>query len=104
MLLIPVSLLVDRPWTLAPSMPSNGALLCLSVFSTAIAFTIYFRLMQTLGSIGTTSQAYLCVPIGVGLGILFLAESLSPTALGGLVCVVAAVVAMTLPAQAKQAG
>jgi drug/metabolite transporter (DMT)-like permease len=100
-LLIPVSLLVDQPWTLAPSMPSIGALLCLSVFSTAIAFTIYFRLMQTLGSIGTTSQAYLRVPIGVGLGILFLGESLSPTALGGLVCVVAAVIAMTLPARAK---
>jgi len=103
-LLIPVSLLVDRPWTLAPSMPSIGALLCLSVFSTAIAFTIYFRLMQTLGSIGTTSQAYLRVPIGVGLGILFLGESLSPTALGGLVCVVAAVIAMTWPARAKQGG
>lgn len=100
-LLIPVSLLVDRPWTLAPSIPSIGALLCLSVFSTAIAFTIYFRLMQTLGSIGTTSQAYLRVPIGVGLGILFLDESLSPTALGGLVCVVAAVIAMTMPARRK---
>lgn len=60
--------------------------------------------MQTLASIGTTSQAYLRVPIGVGPGILFLGESLSPTALGGLVCVVAAVIAMTLPAQAKQAG
>lgn len=103
-LLLPVSLIVDRPWTLAPSMPSIGALLCLSVFSTAIAFTIYFRLMQTLGSIGTTSQAYLRVPIGVGLGILFLGESLSHTALGGLVCVVAAVIAMTLPARARRAG
>lgn len=100
-LLIPVSLLVDRPWTLAPSIPSIGALLCLSVFSTAIAFTIYFRLMQTLGSIGTTSQAYLRVPIGVGLGILFLGESLSPTALAGLVCVVAAVIAMTMPNRRK---
>lgn len=100
-LLLPVSLLVDRPWTLSPSLPSIGALICLSVFSTAIAFTIYFRLMQTLGSIGTTSQAYLRVPIGVGLGMVFLGESLSSTALAGLVCVVAAVVAMTLPARAK---
>lgn len=100
-LLLPVSLVVDQPWTLTPSMPSIGALLCLSVFSTAIAFTIYFRLMQTLGSIGTTSQAYLRVPIGVGLGILFLGESLSPTALAGLVCVVAAVIAMTMPNRRK---
>ncbi|OYQ32953.1 EamA family transporter [Niveispirillum lacus] len=100
-LLLPVSLLVDQPWTLSPSLPSIAALLGLSIFSTALAFTIYFRLMQTLGSIGTTAQAYLRVPIGVGLGLLFLGESLSPTALTGLVCVVVAVVAMTWPARAN---
>lgn len=99
LLLLPFSLLVDRPWTLSPSMPSIAALLGLSIFSTAIAFTIYFRLMQTLGSIGTTAQAYLRVPIGVGLGLLFLGESLTSTALAGLVCVVVAVVAMTWPAR-----
>ena len=41
------------------------ALLVLAVFSTALAFVIYFRLVQTLGSVGTTAQAYLRVPIGV---------------------------------------
>ncbi|MFV3128865.1 DMT family transporter [Niveispirillum sp. KHB5.9] len=102
-ILLPVSLVVDRPWTLSPSLHSIGALICLSVFCTAIAFTIYFRLMQTLGSIGTTSQAYLRVPIGVGLGMLFLGESLAPTALVGLVCVVAAVVAMTMPGRSRKA-
>ena len=35
---------------------------------TALAFVIYFRLIQTLGSVGTTAQAYLRVPIGVALG------------------------------------
>ncbi len=64
-LLIPVSLLVDRPWTFVPSAHSVAALLALSVFSTALAFVIYFRLVQTLGSVGTTAQAYLRVPIGV---------------------------------------
>lgn len=103
-LLIPASLIIDRPWTLSPSAASIGALVCLSVFSTAIAFTIYFRLMQTLGSIGTTAQAYLRVPIGVGLGMVVLGESLSPTAWIGLACVLAAVVAMTLPARPPQKG
>src|SRR4030081_1981031 len=79
-ILIPVSLVVDRPWTLAPSMSSMLALLALAVFSTAFAFVIYFRLIQTLGSVGTTAQAYLRVPIGVALGVLFLGEHLSPTA------------------------
>lgn len=100
-LLLPISLIVDRPWTLTPSAPSLWSLVILAVFATAIAYSIYFRLMQTLGSIGTTSQAYLRVPIGVGLGLVFLDETLSQTALIGLICVVSAVVAMTLPGRAK---
>lgn len=99
--LIPASLVFERPWTLAPSTDSLLALLGLSVFSTALAFTVYFRLLHTLGSIGTTSQAYLRVPIGVGIGVLFLGESLAPSALGGLLCVIAGVAAMTLPKHAK---
>ncbi|PDS95631.1 EamA family transporter [Rhizobium sp. S9] len=96
-ILIPVSLIVDRPWGLDPSAASVLALLALSAFSTALAFTIYFRLVQTLGSVGTTSQAYLRVPIGVATGIVFLGESLSPTAWIGLTCVILGVIAMTMP-------
>ena len=98
-LLLPTSLIVDRPWTLAPSAESMFALVALSVFSTALAFVIYFRLVQTLGSVGTTAQAYLRVPIGVAIGIVFLGEKITATAWLGLACVVAGVIAMTLPAQ-----
>ncbi len=97
--LIPISLIFDRPWALQPSFNSTAALLLLSVFSTAIAFVIYFRLVQTLGSVGTTSQAYLRVPIGVAIGAIFLGESLSPTIWMGLGCVVIGVAAMTIPAR-----
>jgi drug/metabolite transporter (DMT)-like permease len=98
-ILIPASVVVERPWTLAPSMSSLLALSGLAVFSTAFAFVIYFRLIQTLGSVGTTAQAYLRVPIGVALGVLFLGESLTPTAWIGLACVVVGVAAMTIPAR-----
>jgi drug/metabolite transporter (DMT)-like permease len=96
-ILIPIGLVVDQPWTLAPSMSSMLALLGLSVFSTALAFVIYFRLIQTLGSVGTTAQAYLRVPIGVAFGVVALGESPSPTAWVGLGCVVIGVAAMTIP-------
>jgi len=96
-ILIPLSLAVEEPWTLAPSANSILALLGLAVFSTAAAFVIYFRLIQTLGSVGTTAQAYLRVPIGVAIGVAFLGERLSPTAWVGLACVVAGVAAMTIP-------
>jgi drug/metabolite transporter (DMT)-like permease len=98
-ILLPVSFVAERPWTLMPSTTSVLALLGLAIFSTAIAFVIYFRLIQTLGSVGTTAQAYLRVPIGVALGVLLLGEKLSPTAWMGLACVVIGVAAMTIPAR-----
>lgn len=100
-MLVPASLVWDQPWTLAPSDASILALLGLAVFSTALAFVIYFRLIHTLGSVGTTSQAYLRVPIGVGLGALFLGESLAPIAWLGMAFVVAGVAAMTIPARGR---
>lgn len=99
MILIPISLVVDQPWTLVPSAESVYALLGLSIFSTALAFVIYFRLIHTLGSVSTTAQAYLRVPIGVAIGVLFLGEALTPTAWIGFACVIAGVAAMTLPSR-----
>lgn len=95
-LLIPASLVIDRPWTLHPSIASLAALVALSVFSTAGAFVIYFRLLQTLGSVATTAQAYLRVPIGVALSMIVLGESPTTAAWAGLVCVVAGVAVLTM--------
>jgi drug/metabolite transporter (DMT)-like permease len=96
-ILTPISLIVEQPWTVTPSTSSLVALLGLAVFSTAAAFAIYFRLIHTLGSVGTTAQAYLRVPIGVVLSVVLLGERLSSTAWIGLACVVAGVAAMTIP-------
>jgi len=96
-LLIPVALVVDQPWTLAPSRQSILALLALSMVSTALAFAIYFRLIRTLGPVGTTAVSYLRVPIGVAIGFACLGETLTSTAWIGLGLVVLGVMAMTLP-------
>ena len=98
-ILLPVSLVVDQPWTLQPSIGSLLALFGLAAFSTALAFVIYFRLLQTLGSVGTTAQAYLRVPLGVGLGAGFLGETLPATVWAGLACVIVGIAAMTIPAR-----
>jgi drug/metabolite transporter (DMT)-like permease len=95
-LLIPASLVFDAPWSLHVSTASLLALLALAVFSTALAFVLYFRLIQTLGSLGTTSQAFLRVPIGVAIGVIFLHESLAVTAWLGLLAVMAGVAMLNL--------
>jgi drug/metabolite transporter (DMT)-like permease len=101
-ILLPASLAIDRPWTLAPSTASVLAVLALAVLSTAVAFTIYFRLIRTLGPMATAAQAYLRVPVGVAIGVVFLGERLAPTAWLGLACTVAGVMAMTLPARGRR--
>lgn len=95
-LLIPVALIVDRPWTLAPSQESLIALLCLSVFSTAFAFSIFFRLVRTLGSIAVTAQAFLRAPIGVMIGAALLGERLGWNVWTGLACVLISVTLISL--------
>ncbi len=98
-LLLPLCIMIDRPWTLAPSGRSLMALVALAVVSTALAFSIYFRLIQTLGSVGATAQAYLRVPVGMAIGMVFLDEQPQPAVWFGLAFVMAGVIAMTLPAR-----
>jgi drug/metabolite transporter (DMT)-like permease len=98
-ILSPISIIVDHPWTLHPSQSSMIALIFLSLFSTALAFVIYFRLFRTLGSVGATSQAFLRVPIGVMISAYALNETLSSHVWIGLICVVMGVAAMTIPAK-----
>jgi len=97
--LVPLALLVDQPWTLQPSLRSALGVLGLATISTAIAFFVYFKLLAAIGTIATTSQAYLRIIVGVGLSVAFLGERLTPSLVAGSVLVVAGVVAMTLPAR-----
>jgi drug/metabolite transporter (DMT)-like permease len=68
-----------------------------------MAFVIYFRLIHTLGSVGTTAQAYLRAPIGIAIGAYFLGESLSGAAWIGLLFILAGVAAMTIPQGKRKA-
>lgn len=81
--LVPASLMIDRPWLLRPSVLALGAALALSVLCTALALILYFRLVRTLGSMGVASQAYLRAGIGVALGVTLLGETIAlATAIG----------------------
>lgn len=98
--LVPISLIVDQPWTLAPSTTSIAALIGLGVFSTAAAVFVYYRILATLGSIAAASQSYLRIVVGVSIGILFLDESLGAERLLGMLLILIGVMAMTRPHRA----
>jgi len=75
--MIPLSLAIDRPWTLAPTPRATLAVLSLAVFSTAGGSLLFFRLLKTLGSLATTSNAYLRALVSVLLGVTLLDEPLT---------------------------
>ena len=99
--LVPLAFAIEQPWPMQPSLRSLLGVAGLVVFSTGAAFVVYFKLLSTIGSIGTTAQSYLRILVGVGLGVVFLDEKLPPSLIAGMALVFAGVVAMTMPARAS---
>jgi len=92
--LVPASLLLEHPWTLAPSARSLGAACALGFLCTAIALLLYFRLLRTLGPMGVTSQSYLRSGVSVLLGMAVLGERVSPASGVGLAAIILGVAAI----------
>ncbi len=101
-LVVPFSLLLDRPWMIVPAPMALAALVMLAVLSTAIATMVYFRLLATLGSVGTTSNAYLRAAVSVVLGIALLGERPGWQTGLGLALVAIGVIAINAPSRARR--
>jgi drug/metabolite transporter (DMT)-like permease len=101
LVLVPTSLVVDRPWTLSPDASGLFAALILGAACTALAFLIYFRLLTTLGAMGTASQAYLRSGVGVVLGVVFLSETLDIETFAGICLAILGVVLINWPGNRK---
>ena len=95
--LVPLSLLLEQPWTLTPSNTSLFAAITLAILCTGIALIIYFRLMHTLGAMGVASQSYLRAGVSVLLGLIVLGEQLSATVLIGLIITIVGVALINSP-------
>lgn len=101
--MLPAAIVIELPLTLAPTPEAIIAVLVLAVLCTAIAMIIYFRLVQTIGPLGTTSGSYLRAGFAVALGILFLGESFTWSTLIGMTLIVLGVIAVTVPLRSSRA-
>ena len=78
LMMLPLALLVDRPWD-QPLAPAGawGAIVALALLCTAFGYVLYFRLIDSAGATNALLVTLLVPPVAILLGGLFLGESLA---------------------------
>ncbi len=78
LMLAPVALLADRPWTLPmPGAAAWGAVIGIALLSTALAYVIFFRVLASAGATNLMLVTFLIPVSAILLGWLFLGERLA---------------------------
>ena len=81
---LPVTLWLDRPWTLSPSAASTAAVVWLGIGPTALATVLYFMLIRSAGPTFMSLVNYLSPCVALVLGLLVMGETPRVTAYFGL--------------------
>jgi drug/metabolite transporter (DMT)-like permease len=89
--MIPLGLLVEHPFSLHPALAAIGSLITLALLGTAIAYLLYYWLIDHTGATRTSLVTYIIPVSGVILGALVLGERLDWTAFVGLLGIIAGV-------------
>ncbi|KJS43512.1 MAG: ABC transporter permease [Rhodospirillaceae bacterium BRH_c57] len=85
LILLPLMMVVDHPWTLqTPSLAAIGALIGVAAISTALAYVLYFRILATAGATNLLLVTFLIPVSAILLGTLFLGEVLLPRHFAGM--------------------
>ena len=86
--LAPLALFIDRPWTLEPvSKAAISATVALAVFSTALAYLLFFRILSRAGATNALLVTFLVPVSAILLGLVLLEESLEPRQLAGMAAI-----------------
>ena len=94
-LIFPIAMLVDAPWTLAlPPLPVWGAAIGSAVLSTALGYVLYFRILATAGATNLLLVTFLIPVSAILMGTYGLGEHLELRHLAGLVCIGAGLAAI----------
>ena len=85
LILLPLMLIVDRPWALPmPSPQAIAALIGVAAISTAFAYLLYFRILATAGATNLLLVTFLIPVSAILLGTLVLDEALLPRQIAGM--------------------
>ena len=84
-ILIPLTLLVDRPWLLPlPHLQVWAAFFGIALLSTALAYLLYFRILAVAGATNLLLVTFLLPISALFLGVAFLGETITSQALVGM--------------------
>ena len=86
-LMVPVALVLDAPWTGAPSAGSVAAIVWLGIGPTALATILYFQLIAAAGPTFMAIVNYLSPVVALLAGVLLMGEQPGATAIAGLVLI-----------------
>ena len=85
LMLLPLALAVDQPWTLAmPAGRTWAAIAGLALLSTALAYVIYFRILVFTGAVNLLLVTLLIPVSAILLGAVFLDEQLAARQFAGM--------------------
>ncbi len=88
LLLLPLMLAVDQPWTLAaPGLAAIAAVIGIAALSTAFAYVLYFRILATAGATNLLLVTLLVPVSATLLGITILGERLALQHVLGMACI-----------------
>jgi drug/metabolite transporter (DMT)-like permease len=88
LMLVPIALLVDRPWTLPmPAVATLAAIFGLAALSTAFAYILYFRILAGAGATNVVLVTLLAPVSSIALGALVLHEHLEARHFIGLLLI-----------------
>ncbi|WP_233589086.1 DMT family transporter [Falsigemmobacter faecalis] len=95
LIMLPLVMMLDRPWTLPPpSLTAIGALIGVAAISTALAYVLYFRILATAGATNLLLVTFLIPISAILLGTFFLGESLLPRHFAGIALIGAGLAAI----------
>lgn len=95
LVLAPIVLLVDKPFSQAmPGWNVWAALIALAVFSTALAYILFFRILTSAGATNVSLVTFLVPISAIFLGFVFLDERLQLTHFVGMLLIVAGLTAI----------
>jgi len=86
-LMVPIALWVDHPWTSAPSAASLAAIVWLGLGPTALATILYFRLIAAAGPTFMAIVNYLSPIVALLAGIALMGEHPGTAAVAGLLLI-----------------